>query len=537
MYLLVLSMVTSCSDSSSGSNSAEDLASVNAGIDSTVLEGETITLDATVYPDGGTVIWTQLSGDYIDGFPTTDELTVEVVAQSVSLDSELVFSAEYTSLDGQIVYDEVTVQVTNIDYDPISVISLEDDDSEPFNSYETITVSGTGSYDQDGEVSGYLWSQIDTNESLTFVSDTSSSELQFKAPFVATITTFTLQLTVTDNEGFQGINTIDIQIAAATGPIAANAGEDQAVDEYTTVTLNASDSGSSVSEVSCVWEQTYGSNVTIDDTESCITTFIAADVDTEEDMIFTVTVIDTAANTDSDDAIITVTPINLGLLHDTGITTCFNDSEEIDCDDSDFPEQDADTGRDAISDLLDKTGDGPRSYDFTKFDANGDELDNDSLIFSCVRDNFTGLIWEVKQSASIPEFENLRGAENYYSMDDSQDPLVSCPSDSSCGQDVLISSVNDAGFCGGANWRLPTYLELLNLMDYNDVDNGYLLPSDFFTETPDVAVLGHKFYWVSDGSAEGGTTDFNWVLDLATGDDSAILTSSLAYVILVRTAG
>lgn len=535
--LLVLSMLTSCSDSSTGSNSAEDLASVNAGVDTTVLEGETITLVAAVYPEGGSVIWTQVSGDFIEGFPTADELTVEVLAPSVASDSALVFSAEYTSLDGQIVYDEVTVQITNIDYAPISVISLEDDVSEPFSSYETITVLGTDSYDQDGEVSEYLWSQIDTNDPLNFTSEVSSSELQFKAPFVSVITTFTLQLTVTDNEGFQGVNTIDIQIAAGTGPIAANAGTDQAVDEYSTVTLDGSDSGSSVSEISCMWEQTYTSStiVTIDDSESCITTFIAEDVNTEEDLVFTLTVMDEANNTDSDDVIITITPINLGLLHDTGITTCFNDSQEIDCNDSEFPNQDADIGRDAISDLLDKTGYGPRSYDFTKFDDNGDEIDDpSSALFSCVRDNFTGLIWEVKEVASIPEYQNLRGADNRYSFDDSQEALLTCPSDSSCGQEDFISSVNDLGFCGGRNWRLPTYLELLNVLDYNDIDKDNLLPNDFFIETPDVAVGSNKFYWVSDGNAGGEATDYNWVLDLATGDDSTLAPNNLAYVILVR---
>lgn len=535
--LLVLSMLASCSDSSTGSNSAEDLASVNAGVDTTVLEGETITLLAAVYPEGGSVIWTQVSGDFIEGFPTADELTVEVLAPSVASDSTLVFSAEYTSLDGQIVYDEVTVQITNIDYAPISVISLEDDVSEPFSSYETITVLGTDSYDQDGEVSEYLWSQIDTNDPLNFTSEVSSSELQFKAPFVSVITTFTLQLTVTDNEGFQGVNTIDIQIAAGTGPIAANAGADQAVDEYSTVTLDGSDSGSSVSEISCMWEQTYTSStiVTIDDSESCITTFIAEDVNTEEDLVFTLTVMDEANNTDSDDVIITITPINLGLLHDTGITTCFNDSQEIDCNDSEFPNQDADIGRDAISDLLDKTGYGPRSYDFTKFDDNGDEIDDpSSALFSCVRDNFTGLIWEVKEVASIPEYQNLRGADNRYSFDDSQEALLTCPSDSSCGQEDFISSVNDLGFCGGRNWRLPTYLELLNVLDYNDIDKDNLLPNDFFIETPDVAVGSNKFYWVSDGNAGGEATDYNWVLDLATGDDSTLAPNNLAYVILVR---
>lgn len=537
IYLIILIMISACNDSSGGSNSAANIASVNAGDDTVVVEGQTITLDATVYPEGGTVVWTQISGPTIEGFPTEDELIVEVISPSVSLDTELVFKAEYTSLDGQVVYDEIVVQITNVDYEPIALISIEDEDAQPFNTYDEISLSAVDSYDLDGEIREYAWSQIDENDALQFISDTSSEELKITAPFVTSITNYTLQLTVTDNMGLTGTNTVNVQIAASNSPIAANAGVDQEIDEFTTVELDASASASSVSEVSCKWEQTYPTTlfVSFDNENECITSFSAPDIDSQEEFIFVVNVTDDASNFASDQIVVTVNPINFGLLHDTGITNCFNATEEISCNDPDYPMQDADTGRDDVSDLLDKSGYGVRSFDFTKFDENGDELRNDSLVFSCVRDNVTGLIWEVKQQPSIPEFQNLRGAENYYSMDDSQDALLSCPSGDNCGQEDFIASVNETGYCGGANWRLPTYLELLNILDYHDLDQSNLLVSDFFPYTPDNAALGHLFYWVSDGSAEGGTNDFNWVIDLATGDDSAILVNKVAYVILVRT--
>lgn len=534
-YSVIFVLLSACSDSSGGSSSAANIASVNAGADREVLEGQLITLDAVVYPEGGTVVWVQTQGPFIEGFPTEDELLIEVQAPAVTADADLVFQAEYTSLDGQVVFDEVTIEVTNIDYPPIAIAKLDDTIVPPYATYQEVSVFGTDSYDQDGEIRQYKWQQVDSNPPLNFISDDESSELQFKAPFVSEITQFTLQLTVTDNMGLQGSNTINVQIAAASTVIAANAGADQEVDEFTIVSIDGSDSASSVSDVSCIWQQTHGTQVELDNAESCVTQFIAPDVDAVDELIFVLNVADTAGNEASDKTIVTINPVNLGLLHDTGITSCFSDSEEIECGGTEYPEQDADTGRDNISELLDKSGDGPRSFDFTKFDENGDELPNNSLVFSCVRDNFTGLIWEVKQGASIPEFENLRGAENYYSLDSEQPALSSCPSDSNCGQEQFIDEVNELGFCGGKNWRLPTYIELLNLMDYNDTDSDNLLVSDYFTNTPDVAALGHKFYWVSDGSAEGGTTDFNWVIDLATGDDSAILTNRVAYVILVRT--
>jgi hypothetical protein len=539
IYLIISLTMSACSDSSSGSDSAANLASVNAGEDQVVLEGQPITLDATVYPEGGTVVWVQIQGTFIDGFPTEDELLVEITAPTspTSEDVDLVFKAEYTSLDGQVVYDEITIQVTNVDYNPIAIVQFEEGLIPAFDTYEIVTLSGSNSYDQDGEIRQYQWTQIDENDELTFISDTDEAELKLKAPFVTELTNFTLQLTVTDNSGLQGSNTLIVPVAASSSVIAANAGSDQIVDEFTLVTLDASDSASAVSDVTCSWQQTHGISTSISNAQSCIATFTAPDVDAEEELIFSVEVTDSQGEQVSSEVLITVNPVNLGYLHDTGITGCFSNSKKIACNDPDFPEQDADSGRDEISTLLDKIGDGPRSFDFTKFDENGDELSNSAVVFSCVRDNFTGLIWEVKEAPSIPEFENLRGAENYYSMDSDLAALSSCPSTSNCGQEEFITNVNDTVFCGGANWRLPTYLELLNVLDYNDVDNQNLLVSEFFTHTPDKTVLGNKFYWVSNASAEGGTDEVYFVLDLATGDDSAIKMSEPAYVILVRSVG
>ena len=92
IYLIISVAVNACSDSSSGSDSAANLASVNAGEDQVVLEGQAITLDATVYPEGGTVVWVQTQGPFIDGFPTEDDLSVEITAPTTSVDVDLVFN-------------------------------------------------------------------------------------------------------------------------------------------------------------------------------------------------------------------------------------------------------------------------------------------------------------------------------------------------------------------------------------------------------------------------------------------------------------
>ncbi|NVK24785.1 MAG: DUF1566 domain-containing protein [Gammaproteobacteria bacterium] len=542
-FLIVLSFILAGCEDSGERQPMANIASVNAGSDLSVLEGQNFTLTAAVYPEGGSITWTQISGPFIEDFPIEDELSTEVTAPPVAVDTQLVFQARYISLDGQLVTDDIIVMVENINQAPVAIIQMDDNVVPPFATYEVVNLSGESSYD-DGEIREYLWQQVDDNTPLIVIGSRNTQTLQFQAPFVSSITNFKVQLTVTDNFGLSSSNIIDVPVDSAKSAIAANAGLDQNVEEFTQVTLDGRQSVSSISDVNCRWSLLTGTAVQFNDdaasddgltSTNCLAKFIAPDVDAIESLVFELTVTDSANNQASDETLVVVNPRNLGILHDTGVTECYDNIAVIDCGNANFPMQDADTGRDEISDLLDKSGAGPRSFDFTKFDVNGDELPNDSLVYSCVRDNFTGFIWEVKQPSTTPRFTTLRSVDNYYTMDDSGPPLETCPSEEDCTVQEYIEFVNEQTYCGGANWRIPTYMELLNLLDYYDIDQESLLPSEFFPYTPDEAELGHKFYWVSDTSAEGGGDGFNWVIDLATGDDSVIAESQFAYVILIRT--
>lgn len=535
LYLIIFAsaVLTACGGGGGGDGQdGSTVASVNLGADLTVLEGQTFTLSATVFPEGGSVTLTQVSGPFIEGFPIADTLTTEVTAPAISIDSQLVFRAEYDTGNGQRASDQLTVFVTNVNAAPVAVITEADGVVQPYSTYQTITLSAANSYDSDGEIRGYSWTQIDSNTELELVGASNESTVQIVAPFVSEITTYQIQLEVTDNFGLTGTNTINLQIDSADAEIAANAGLDQEVDEFSIVSIDGSQSVSTASDVSCAWSVITAEQITFADANECKTTFIAPDVDTITQVGIQLTVTDTANNTDTDSLIVTVNPKDLGFLHDTGVTDCYDDNTVITCGGEDYPEQDADAGRDTVA--IDKSGSGERGFDFTKFDIFGDELPNSALVFNCVRDNFTGLVWEVKQPSANPRFSTLRSVDNYYSFDDSLDPLASCPDSDSCGVSDYLDAVNDSGFCGGANWRLPTFMELMNILDYNDVDQDSLLDPNFFPYTPDAAELGHKFYWVSEENAEGGGGAFQWVINLQTGDDSAIPMGNAAYIILVR---
>jgi len=80
-------------------------------------------------------------------------------------------------------------------------------------------------------------------------------------------------------------------------------------------------------------------------------------------------------------------------LPDTGQTKCYNDTAEIACP---APGQDF-YGQDA------QYSTNPRSY--TKLDAGGNALSDSAASWAMVRDNVTGLIWEMKtDDGSVRDF-------------------------------------------------------------------------------------------------------------------------------------
>jgi len=108
----------------------------------------------------------------------------------------------------------------------------------------------------------------------------------------------------------------------------------------------------------------------------------------------------------------------------------------------------------------------PQSY--TKLDEQGNELDSSATVWAMVRDNITGLIWEVKTDDGT-----AHDKDDKYNWNDSQD--------------IFIKALNDAGFGGFSDWRLPTVKELtliINRDTYNPAIN-----TDYFPETMP------SYYW------------------------------------------
>ncbi len=163
---------------------------------------------------------------------------------------------------------------------------------------------------------------------------------------------------------------------------------------------------------------------------------------------------------------------------DTGQTMCYDaDHQEVSCDS--IQPGDPYYGQDAHYQPRI-----PRSY--TKLGYDGAELsddephvDNDGK-WIMTRDNVTGLIWEIKTAYS----KNDR-----YTWQDAQEEFV--------------SGLNEDGFGGFSDWRLPTIQELLSItkpVELSPAINTEFFPNttsqgNYWSSTFDFDPLGNKRAW------------------------------------------
>lgn len=106
-------------------------------------------------------------------------------------------------------------------------------------------------------------------------------------------------------------------------------------------------------------------------------------------------------------------------------------------------------------------------FDYTKIDSNGNDLPGTALSWSCVRDNRSGLIWEVKTAAN----KNIRYSVN--------------------GSSAYVAELNSNQLCGYDDWRLPEVDELILLVDYSD--GLPAISEDFFPYTASEPYLSASF--------------------------------------------
>ncbi len=111
---------------------------------------------------------------------------------------------------------------------------------------------------------------------------------------------------------------------------------------------------------------------------------------------------------------------------------------------------------------------------YTKLDAEGNDLPESAASWSMVRDEVTGRVWEMKEvKDGEADYADPHDPDNTYTWYD-PDPAVNgghagTPGDGTDTRDFL-KQLNDAGFGGFADWRLPTLEELESISDMDRCD-------------------------------------------------------------------
>ena len=184
----------------------------------------------------------------------------------------------------------------------------------------TVMLDGSGSYDPDGTIASYLWSQ--TGGVGVTLSDTSAAQPSFTAPATGSANeVLTFELTVTDDTGQASTDICVVTVSWINDPPVANAGSDQTVDVGVNVTLDGSNSSDPDGNLaSYSWSQTVGIPVTLSDSSAAKPTFTSPNVGSGgESLTFELTVTDSLGQTATDSSIVNVTAGNKPPVADAGL--------------------------------------------------------------------------------------------------------------------------------------------------------------------------------------------------------------------------
>lgn len=125
------------------------------------------------------------------------------------------------------------------------------------------------------------------------------------------------------------------------------------------------------------------------------------------------------------------------------------------------------------------SGSGPEIHD-TKYlliGPDGQPVEGSPGENDCVQDLFIGLVWEVKSDS--PGLRDWRNTYSWYDPDESFEGELDyrgtqnggeCTG-SGCDTAAFVAAVNEQGYCGHNDWRIPSRDELGSISDPRKPDN------------------------------------------------------------------
>lgn len=233
-----------------------------------------------------------------------------------------------------------------------------------------------------------------------------------------------------------------------------------------------------------------------------------------------------------------VVEFNTGMafLNDTGITFGSNESNNgTNCNttitgtNGSILEQDCSQGRSAT---VNSGSDGEGGFDLTRINADGSVYSGNgnyaSEPWACVRDNRTGLLWEVKtRDGGIHDASNFYRWGGLTAKDrDNEDRDGDYYDD----WNNLIITTNEENFCGYSDWRVPDNAQFMSLVNFGNGfgPNSYKIDQAYFPNATS------DFYWTASPYRGSHGEFYAWAFQLAFGNNKNVQRYQASALRLVR---
>lgn len=301
----------------------------NAGNDRNVAENILVKLEGTgMDPDGDKIkySWAQKSGKTVDLYERASYSVYFTSPFIQSASEELVFELTVTDSHGLSDTDDVSVNVSSVNYPPR--VNAGPDKRVIGGTQVTITGSAV---DLDDDIVSLEWKQL-SGESLSF--DKTKATISFTAPEVTPTTTkrIALQLTATDSVGQIGSDQVIIFVAPENSAPKANAGPDMTVDENTIVNLTCTGTDPDTNILNYEWTSKSSKLVIVPSDSNAKVSIKSPSVVSDETFTMTCTVSD-GELTSADSMNLTVrNTLSLDIIANAGMDRIVNEKVKINLD-------------------------------------------------------------------------------------------------------------------------------------------------------------------------------------------------------------
>lgn len=206
---------SSSSSPASNETPANEIPTVDAGVDQTVAEQSAVALAGVAQDADGdalTLSWSQTSGPEVN-LSDAASATPTFTAPSTLQDESLTFEFTASDEDGASASDTVVIDITDINLPP----TVSAGEEQSVNEQTLVTLQGEAT-DLDGDIVSYAW--VQTQGDLEVVLNNANDELaSFTTEELFQDAQFTFALTVTDDDGDSSTDEVVIHVLDIPSPV------------------------------------------------------------------------------------------------------------------------------------------------------------------------------------------------------------------------------------------------------------------------------------------------------------------------------